>query len=338
MLAAVFSGTRNITVRNYSLRPLEKSELLIKVAYCGVCGTDKHIYEGNATSSIPVILGHEYSGTITEKGSKNTKFDIGDKVAIDPNIYCGCCKYCRIGKINFCENLKALGVTLDGGFAEYSIIPVSQAYLIPNDFDLSIAAFAEPLSCCLRGIEHAAISPGNSVVIIGGGPIGLLMIQLVKNAGASRIILIEPDQQKQKLGIELGADYSLNPVEEKISEKIHELTDSQVDVVIECVGSKNAVDQAIKLAGKGGKVVIFGLAPNDQNITLNLQYLFQNELKIFNSFLNPFTIKPAIDLLIQNRINVPKLITKQIFLKDINSFFYNNEFVHNIKVQIINNH
>ena len=338
MLAAVFSGTRNITVRDYSLRPLEKSELLIKVAYCGVCGTDKHIYEGNATSSIPVILGHEYSGTITEKGSKNTKFDIGDKVAIDPNIYCGCCKYCRIGKINFCENLKALGVTLDGGFAEYSIIPVSQAYLIPNDFDLSIAAFAEPLSCCLRGIEHAAISPGNSVVIIGGGPIGLLMIQLVKNAGASRIILIEPDQQKQKLGIELGADYSLNPVEEKISEKIHELTDSQVDVVIECVGSKNAVDQAIKLAGKGGKVVIFGLAPNDQNITLNLQYLFQNELKIFNSFLNPFTIKPAIDLLIQNRINVPKLITKQIFLKDINSFFYNNEFVHNIKVQIINNH
>ena len=337
MLAAVFSGTRNITVRDYSLRPLEKSELLIKVAYCGVCGTDKHIYEGNATSSIPVILGHEYSGTITEKGSKNTKFDIGDKVAIDPNIYCGCCKYCRIGKINFCENLKALGVTLDGGFAEYSIIPVSQAYLIPNDFDLSIAAFAEPLSCCLRGIEHAAISPGNSVVIIGGGPIGLLMIQLVKNAGASRIILIEPDAHKQKLGIELGADYYLSPVEENISEKINELTDSQIDVVIECVGNKNTVDQAINLAGKGGKVVIFGLAPKDQHITLNLQYLFKNELKIFNSFLNPFTIKPAIDLLIHNRINVQQLITKQVSLKNINDVFHDNDFVHNIKVLIINN-
>ena len=337
MLAAVFSGTRNITVRDYSLRPLEKSELLIKVAYCGVCGTDRHIYEGNAPSSIPVVLGHEYSGTITDTGSRNTKFNIGDKVAIDPNIHCGCCKYCRIGKINFCENLKALGVTLDGGFAEYSIIPVSQAYLIPNDFDLSIAAFVEPLSCCLRGIEHAGIIPGNSVVIIGGGSIGLLMIQLVKNVGASRIILIEPDPTKQKLGIELGADYYFNPDEEKISEKINELTDSQVDVVIECVGNKVTVDQAIKLAGKGGKVVIFGLAPKDQHISLNLQYLFQNELKIFNSFLNPFTLKSAIDLLIHKRINVQKLITKQVSLKNINEVFHDNDFAHNIKVLIINN-
>jgi len=337
MLAAVFSGTRNITVRDYSLRPLEKSELLIKVAYCGVCGTDRHIYEGNAPSSIPVVLGHEYSGTITDTGSRNTKFNIGDKVAIDPNIHCGCCKYCRIGKINFCENLKALGVTLDGGFAEYSIVPLSQAYLIPNDFDLSIAAFVEPLSCCLRGIEHAGIIPGNSVVIIGGGSIGLLMIQLVKNVGASRIILIEPDPTKQKLGIELGADYYFNPDEEKISEKINELTDSQVDVVIECVGNKVTVDQAIKLAGKGGKVVIFGLAPKDQHISLNLQYLFQNELKIFNSFLNPFTLKSAIDLLIHKRINVQKLITKQVSLKNINEVFHDNDFAHNIKVLIINN-
>ena len=263
-------------------------------------------------------------------------FKIGDKVAIDPNIYCGCCKYCRVGKVNFCENLKALGVTLDGGFAEYSIVPASQVYDLPDDFDLSVAAFAEPLSCCLRGIEHADIKPGNTVVIIGGGSIGLLMVQLVKNGGASKIILIEPNPEKQKLGIEFGADYCLHPTEDRISEKINELTDSQVDLVIECVGNKNTVDQAIKFAGKGGKVIIFGLAPKDHNITLNLQYLFQKELKIFNSFLNPFTIKPAIELLINNRINVQKLITKQIYLKDISNFFHKNEFAHNIKVQIIN--
>ncbi|MGV8106786.1 MAG: zinc-dependent alcohol dehydrogenase family protein [Nitrososphaerota archaeon] len=336
MLAAVYDGPRKITVKEYFLRPLEKNELLIKVAACGVCGTDKHIYEGSAPSSVPVILGHEYSGTITDKGSRDNKFKIGDKVAIDPNIQCGNCKYCRIGNVNFCENLKALGVTRDGGFAEYSIVPVSQAYILPNDFDLNHAVFAEPLSCCLRGIEHAAISSGNSVVIIGGGPIGLLMVQLVKNAGASRIILIEPDQQKQKLGVDLGADYCLSSVEENISEKINELTNSQVDVVIECVGNKDTVDQAIKLAGKGGKVVIFGLAPNDQYVTLNLQYLFHKELKIFNSFLNPFTIKPAIDLLIHKRINVQKLITKKVFLKNINEIFQENDFAHDIKVLIIN--
>jgi len=337
MLAAVFNGNKNINLSDYSLRALENNELLIKVAYSGVCGTDKHIYEGTAPSRVPVILGHEFSGTIADKGNKNTGFKIGDKVAVDPNIYCGYCKYCRIGKINFCENLKAIGVTLDGGFAEYSIVPSSQAYSLPKDFDLSVAAFAEPLSCCLRGIEHADIKPSNTVVIIGGGSIGLIMVQLVKNAGASKIILIEPDPDKQKLGIELGADYCLSSIEEKISEKINELTDCQVDVVIECVGDKNTVDQAIKLAGKGSKVVIFGLAPKDQFITLNLQYLFQNELKIFNSLLNPFTIQPAIDLLAQNRINVQKLITKRIYLKEINNFFHNNDFAHNIKVQIINN-
>ncbi len=337
MLAAVFNGNKNIDLCDYSLRPLENNELLIKVACCGVCGTDKHIFDGTAPSSVPVILGHEFSGTVEEKGSKITNFKIGDKVAVDPNIYCGLCKYCRSGKINFCEDLEALGVTLDGGFAEYSIVPASQTYSLPSDFDLSIASFAEPLSCCLRGIEHAEIKSGNTVVIVGGGSIGLLMVQLVRNAGASKIILIEPDTKKLELGIELGADYCLNPTEDRFSEKINELTKSHIDVVIECVGNKNTVEQAIKLAGRGGKVIIFGLAPKDHSITLNLQYIFQKELKIFNSFLNPFTIKPAIDLLIQKRINVQKLITEQIYLKDINNFFYNNDFAHNIKVQIINN-
>lgn len=337
MLAAVFNEKGNINLGEYPLRQLEQKELLIKVAYCGICGTDRHIYNGDAFSSLPVILGHEYSGVVADKGDNCNEYDIGDKVAIDPNIYCGNCKYCKIGKVNFCEKRRALGVTLDGGFAEYAIVPVSQIYFLPADFDLSVAAFSEPLSCCLRGVENADIKPGNTVVIIGGGSIGLLMVQLVRNAGASKIILIEPDVNKRKLGIELGADYSLNPNEERTSAKINELTDSEVDVVIECVGNKNTVEQAIKLAGKGGKVVIFGLAPKDHTITLNLQYLFQNELRIFNSFLNPYTFKPAVDLLVSKKINVEKLVTKKILLKDINSFFQNDELVNNIKVQLTNN-
>lgn len=337
MLVALFTGIKDITLQDYSLRTLEKNELLVKVAYCGVCGTDRHIFEGKASASIPVILGHEYSGVIVDKGSAVENFTVGDNVAIDPNIHCGYCEYCRIGKVNFCSNHKALGVTLNGGFAEYSIVPASQAYRVPNDFELSVAAFAEPLSCCLRGIEHAEIKPGNKVVIIGGGSIGLIMVQLVRNAGASKIILVEPDMFKQKLGAELGADFTLNPADEKLFAKINEITDAHTDIVIECVGKTESVQNAIKIAGKGGKVVIFGLAPAEHNITLNLQHLFQNELKIINSFLNPFTFKPAIDLLVQDRINVQRLITKQVYLKDINKVFFNNEFANNIKVQIINN-
>lgn len=337
MLAALFNGNKSLVLSDYSLKPLEKKELLIKVACCGVCGTDKLIYEGKAPSTIPVILGHEFCGTISEKGDPNSKFTIGDKVAIDPNIYCGHCDYCRKGMVNFCENLKALGVSIDGGFAEYSIVPASQCYVLPPDFDLSIAAFAEPLSCCLRGIEHADIKPGNTVVIIGGGSIGLLMVQLVRNSGASKIILVEPDSYKQKLAIKLGADFSLNPFNEKIFEEIKELTNSQVDVVVECVGSADSVDSAIQIAGKGGKVVIFGLAPQEQNVTLNLQYLFHNELKIFSSFLNPFTFKSAIDLLVNKKIKVQELITQQIYLKDMTNIFSGSNISNSIKVQIINN-
>ena len=337
MLAAVFNGNKNIILSDYPLRTLDKNELLIKVASCGVCGTDRHIYEGTAPSSIPVILGHEFSGIIVEKGDSDSKFNIGDKVAIDPNIYCGHCDYCRKGMVNFCENIKVLGVTINGGFAEYSIIPVSQAYLLPHDFDLSIAAFSEPLSCCLRGIQQADIKPGNTVVIIGAGSIGLIMVQLVRNSGASKIILIEPDSYKQKLGIELGADCSLNPYDEKMFEEIKELTNHQVDVVIECVGSDDSVDSAIKIVGKGGKVVIFDLAPKDQNVIFNLQYLFQKELKIFSSFLNPFTFKPAVELLVNKKISVKKLLTKQINLKDITGIFSYKNISGSIKVQIINN-
>lgn len=314
MLAALFKGNRDITLCDYSLRALEKKELLIQVAYCGVCGTDHHIFEGKAPSKIPVILGHEYSGVVVDMGSPVSGFSIGDKVSINPNIYCGYCDYCKKGKINFCENHQALGVTLNGGFAEYSIIPVTQAYLLPSDFDLNLAAFAEPLSCCLRGMQHAAIKPGDNVIVIGGGSIGLLMVQLVKNAGAGAI-LIEPESLKRSLGKELGADNAFDPGNNQLAEKIKDITHSHIDVIIECVGKSASVQMAVQLADKGTRIVIFGLAPSDHNVTFNLQHLFHNELNILTSYLNPFTFSTAINMLVGGKVNVRKLISDTIALK-----------------------
>ena len=332
MIAALFNGNKNITVGDYSLRPLAKNELLIKVACCGVCGTDKHIYEGKAPAAVPVIMGHEYSGVVVDKGDSRSKFNIGDKAAIDPNIHCGYCDYCREGKVNYCENLLALGVTLNGGFAEYSIVPVTQAYLLPDDFDLSIAAFAEPLSCCLRGIEQAQIKPGNRVVVIGGGSIGLLMVQLAKISGASEVILIEPEINKQKLGVELGAGFVFDPANfQKIKESF-----KGMDVIIECVGKSDTVELALNLSSKGTRIVIFGLAPSDHKVTFNLQHLFRNELSILNSYLNPFTFSSAVELLISGKIITDKLISDRIPLININRVFKNG-LVNSIKQQIINN-
>lgn len=336
MLAALFTGNKNIVVGDYSLPALQKNELLIKVACCGVCGTDRHIYEGKAPSRIPVILGHEFSGVIADSRDKDPDFTIGRRVAINPNIHCGYCDYCKRGKIQFCENHKALGVTLNGGFAEYTIVPKSQAYLLPDNFDLSIASFAEPLSCCLRGIQHADIKPGNKVVIIGGGTIGLLMVQLAKNAGAANITLVEPDASKRFTGTELGADFAFDPFEPGLDLKIKDNLPSQTDVIIECVGKSAAVELAVQLAGKGTKIVIFGLAPSDHEVTFNLQYLFKNELAIFNSYLNPFTFAPSIDLLVTGKVNVRKLISDRVALSSINNIFLNSSNS-SIKQQIVNN-
>jgi L-iditol 2-dehydrogenase len=335
MKAAVLKGIKNIVIEEYPLRKLEKEELLIKVASCGVCGTDKHIFEGKASSSIPIILGHEYSGIVADKSSSNQKLSVGDKVVIDPNIHCGYCSYCRRGQVNFCSNLKALGVTLNGGFAEYSIVPDSQAFVLPKDYSLDYAAFAEPVSCCLRAIDNASIKSGETVVVVGGGTIGQLMVQLTKISGALKVILVEPVKFKRELGFKLGADYVLDPNEEKFIEHYNEITKIDTDVIIECVGNKEAVDLSLSLAGKGSRVVLFGLAPKDHFISVNLQYLLLNEIKIISSLLNPYTFNNSVELLTSGRLDIKPLISKQFSLREINSVFNNNSNI--VKCQIINN-
>jgi len=203
MQALWFNGLREIEVKELRIPKLKSEELLVHVDACGVCGTDFHIYEGNAPAKIPVVLGHEYTGIIIDTGSKFDKLKIGDKIAINPNIHCGYCEFCRKGKINLCSNLKALGVTLNGGMSQLSIVPVTQAHLLPNDFPFSKSVFAEPVSCCIHGINQAEIVPGEKVVIIGAGTIGLIMLQLAQLRGASEVIVLDPLQFKRDMAAAL---------------------------------------------------------------------------------------------------------------------------------------
>ena len=307
MRAAVFDKPYSLEIKDYSLPKLKSIEILIKVEACGICGTDFHIYAGESYSKPPVIPGHEYAGIVVDKGNEVTGFDIDDHVAVDPNIYCGECYYCRQGKINFCSNLKALGVTLNGGFAEYSIVPVFQAYLIPKEFSFKSAAFAEPLSCCVRGIDNAAIKLGESIVIIGAGTIGLLMLQLVKISGAGKIILIETIEEKRKLALSLGADFVFDPNSSDMGKDISDLTFGGPDVIIECAGNSAAANLAVNLSKRGGRVVIFGLSEKKDTLNINLQDFFLKELSIKGSLLNPFTFSRAVELLVTGNIKPEKL-------------------------------
>ena len=179
MKASFFLGNKTFEVREQGLPRAGKGEVVVQNAFCGVCGTDVHIYHGepgSADVTPPVVLGHEYSGVVTEVGEGVSSLRPGDHVTIDPNIYCGKCEYCRAGKKQLCESMEAIGVTRNGGFAQYSLVPESQAFLLSPELPLEFGAMAEPVACCLHGVDRAEIKEGDTVCIVGGGAIGLIMV------------------------------------------------------------------------------------------------------------------------------------------------------------------
>ncbi len=322
MRAALFDGN-NLRVADHPLRKIKANEVLIKVRACGVCGTDIKIVAGQSAASPPVILGHEFCGTVAKTGAGVENLTQGDFVAVDPNIVCGQCQFCRSGKFQLCENLIALGVDVDGGFAEYCIVPEKQCYPIPETVHPYHAALLEPLSCALYGFQKAGIRSGESVVIVGGGMIGLLMLKLCRLSAAQRIILVEPDRNRQQLLTDAGADQVFDPQDEHFYERVMDITTGGADVAIECVGSAATVKQAYTLLKRGGRLVIFGVSPPDQLWGVAPYDIFRNDITIIGSFLNPFTFQAAVDLVTQLKINLNNVDIRAFALPEIVSAFEN---------------
>ncbi len=325
-------------VRDIELSDLKDNEVLIKNMACGICGTDVHIYHGEAGSATvnpPIVLGHEFSGVIEKVGDKVTTVKVGDHVTIDPNMYCGKCRSCRMGRKQNCENLMALGVNLNGGFAEYSIAPETQCFIINKDVDFDVAAMAEPLACVIHGIDQTQLHAGQTVVVIGGGTIGLLMVQMVKLYGAATVVLSEPIEMRRKLGRKLGADFTIDPIKEDINEKMLEYTGrAGADVVVECVGNVIAAEQAIKFADYGATVLLFGVPSPNAKLNLPLFDIFKKELKLVGSMINPDTHQRAVNLINNGNIKAKELITHVYGLDDLDSAIHKQMSNDSIKVVI----
>ncbi len=305
MKVALYEKPHSLKVAQKSLRALNAGEYLVRVTACGVCGTDVHIVEGQSRSRPPVVLGHEFTGIVEDAGPGiSSQISPGDHVAVDPNIACGTCSYCRRGLVHLCSGLRALGVDIDGGMAEYCIVPEKQVYSIPPEIPSDVAAFIEPVSCCVHGIDKAGIRPGDSVVILGGGTIGLIMLQLARVSGAAKIILVEPLEHKRLIALELRADHILDPRSADILKAVTDLTTTGADVVIECAGRPDTASTALKLARRGGLVEFFGVCPIGVSIPLEPNAVYVNELTIVGSYVNPLTFSRAIALLQSGRVRV----------------------------------
>lgn len=320
MKASRFLGNKTFAVADLPTPHAGPGELVLRNQVCGVCGTDVHIYHGepgSADVNPPVVLGHEYSGEVVEVGEGVTGFAVGDHVTVDPNIYCGHCAYCQNGKKQLCPSMEAIGVTRDGGFAQYSLIPASQAFKLEPTVPWEAAAMAEPLACCLHGIDLAGIQVGDKVCVVGGGAIGLLMVQLAKLSGASQIVLSEPNEKRRQVGLQLGANAALDPTRPDAQEAFAQVLDGGANVVIECVGNVPAVKSAFQFAGKGATVLLFSVPKVDATFDLPLFDVYKKELTIKGSFVNPDTHARAVALINSGKVDFDPIITHRFPLDQL---------------------
>ena len=328
MKSAVFYGKLDLRIEESTIQQVGENEVLIKVKACGVCGTDIHIYEGDkgaAEVTCPTILGHEFSGVVTGVGSNVQTYKVGDRVCVDPNCYCGTCESCRNGVAHYCENMIGYGTTINGGFSEYCVVNERQVYKIGNNTSFEEGAMAEPVACCLHGIDMCDIQPGHQVVVIGGGMIGLLMMQLAKISGAAKVALLEPVESKRKVAKKLGADICIDPINEDVKSVLNNHGMQWINTVIECVGRPSTIEQAIDIAGNKAVVMMFGLTKPDEIISIKPFEIFKKELVLKSSFINPYTQKRALDLIDSGRLDVSSMVYEVCGLEKLKDILSNLE-------------
>jgi threonine dehydrogenase-like Zn-dependent dehydrogenase len=322
-------------------RKLEAREVRMRPMAAGVCGTDVHIFRGergSASVTPPVVLGHEFSGIVEETGEAIEGIQPGDHVTIDPNMYCGKCRYCRNGQKQFCENLRAVGVNFNGGFAEECIVPDSQVFRLDQGLSFEEGAMAEPLACCIHGIEQIDIHCGDTICVIGGGAIGQIMIQLAKLRGAGKVLLSEPLEFRRAMGLKMGADGAFDPSGKGIREQLAALTGrDSADVVIECAGNVHATRNAIEAADRGARILLFSVPRPDSTFELPLFDVFSKELKVSGSFINPDSHLKAVRLLNEGRVNMKPLISHRFPLERVREAIMKQTDKDAMKVMILPN-
>ncbi|BBM17806.1 alcohol dehydrogenase [Enterococcus avium] len=313
MKAGYYVGDYAYEVRDIPENEPVEDQVKIRVAWCGLCGTDVHKFQGKNGASVvvpPIILGHECSGIVTAVGPECKYFKPGDRVACDPSYGCGKCSWCQQGFPNFC--LERHGVAK--GFSEYVYPPEQNVYPIADSLDLETAAFTEPLSCVIHGLDLIQIQSGKTVVMYGMGAIGSLMLQLIKYSGAGEIIVVEREAEKRELALKLGASLAVTDQEiEALSKELN------IDYVVECIGLKQTMEQAIKIAGKNGKVLLFGLGDPEEPVSFNQFEAYTKELSIYTSFLNPHTSERAVKLLESGLLDTKSIISAELSLEEIGS-------------------
>jgi L-iditol 2-dehydrogenase len=323
MKASVFYEKEILKYEDVDVPAINESEVLIKVKACGICGSDISYYYGHSpletpTGKGPLIIGHEISGVIEEAGSiAGTFYKAGDRVTLNPPQPCGTCLYCRMAKPNLCEHTKTIGVSVHGGFAEYVKVHYANVVKIPDSVDFASAALAEPLACASYGVKKLDVQMGDFVVILGSGAIGLMMAQLVKLRGASKVLLSGKRDFPLETGKKAGVDYICNTEDAKspyytadLAKKVQELTGGLGAArVIVPVAAKPAWRDAFRVSAKASTIVFFGLPGEKDIIEIPALETLTGDKTLLFSWLAPYTWNQAMSALDSGKVQFKPLIT-----------------------------
>ena len=326
MKAAVLYGVKELRIEDVEVPKLEAGEALVKVKAATTCGTDLKILQRGYVERViklPTIFGHEWAGDVVEVSKGLDWPKKGMRVRAGNSAPCLHCTMCQKGKYNLCENM----IWLWGAYAEYIKVPARMVFVnmqeIPKQVAYEEAAITEPLACVLHGVEEARVKLGDTVAIIGAGPIGLLHLLAVKKMGARKAIMIDLVEERLDFAEKLGADETINGKTEDVVEKVRQLTGGYgADVAIEAIGLPATWEQALKLARKGGTILEFGGCPPGTEIRVDAEMLHYGEQTVLGAFhTTPLHFRRALDMIASRTIDVRPLVTKRMKLGEIKEAF-----------------
>lgn len=317
MQAVVFTDVGKYEITTRPVPEIKADDqMLVKILAASICGTDVHILSDppgyEATPGI--ILGHEFVGEVVEAGPAVTMFKPGDRLIYDNNLQCGVCPSCQEGHYNLCTNVQAMGVQIDGVFAQYAVVPEFNAVKISSDLTVEQAIFAEPLNCVMGAVKRVKVLPGDNVLVLGGGPAGLYYTSLLKKSGAGKVIVSEVSEFRAGYALRTGADRVIDPSKEDLYEEVLKETQGMgADIVVDAVGV--LVNDAVKCVKPAGQVVLYGL---NQSATqqINQSAITKKGLTILGNFIGCYTLRTVAKALESGTVDFTHMITHKLPLAD----------------------
>ena len=309
MKAAVITAPGEIAIEEVADPTPGDNDVVVQVAAVGICGTDLHIFEGEFAPKLPIVPGHEMSGTVVAVGKSVTEVKIGDAVAIDPSLHCGECFYCRRARGNLCENWNALGVTYPGAAAQFLLSTKKNIHKLPKNVDLKSAALIEPLSCAVRGFDQLPRNPGSHYLIYGSGTMGLMMAELAKVNGAASVSIVDLNQDKLKTAKVLGFTNLAKSADEFDQPR-------GFDVVIDCTGVTEAIKDGLKHVMPGGTFLQFGVANKDAKVEIEPFWVYNKEITIVGSMAVLHSFDRAVELFASGVLNADVMISDRYSLEN----------------------